>query len=42
MASATTATLTPGEHVWDLEWTASSVVRTIVYGVVVVVDDVTA
>jgi hypothetical protein len=43
MADTVTDDLTPGPHLWDLEWTASgSTTRTILRGDVVVVEDITA
>lgn len=43
MPDTTTEDLSPGEHLWDLEWTeAGGSVRTLLRGTVTVVDDVTA
>jgi hypothetical protein len=43
MADTTTDDLTPGQYLWDLEWTASGgAVRTIASGAVTVLEDYTA
>lgn len=41
IADTVTDLLTPGDHVWDLKWTAAGVERTIAGGAVEVIANVT-